>query len=213
MPIASLRYRYSFRAGAPGMPPQPSEKAQFLDGNGALPPRPAARQSGRGAEEWRRNSLKSRVSRPAKVSLEALFGERCEDIARTGAGEGGGDVGAGPEAPVRPLAVGAGQIGRDRLADQIVELGVGEDRARAANQRMDSRRRHVVERRVLGGRRGHESGRDERGDERSLLLAPRRDRLARGRKGEEPERQAFGDVGPLPPAGERREIVRRDAGD
>ena len=125
-----------------------------------------------------RSSLRDAGSRG-----DALFGERCKNIARTRAGEGGGDVGAEPEAPVRPLAVGAGQIGRDRLADQVVELGVGEDRTGAANQRMDSRGRRVVERRVFGGRRGHEAGRDERGDERSLLLAPRRDRLARGRKG------------------------------
>jgi len=67
MPIASLRPRYSFRAGVPGMAPQPRKKAQFVEGNGALPPRPAARQSGRVAEEWRRNSLKSLVSCPAKV--------------------------------------------------------------------------------------------------------------------------------------------------
>ena len=49
------------------------------------------------------------------------------------AGEGGGDVGAELEAPVRALAVGSGQVGRDRLADEIVELGVGEDRTGAAD--------------------------------------------------------------------------------
>src|SRR5208283_3337620 len=136
----------------------PRADLEGFDGCQLLRCVPAA-ASVRGRLEWRRNTLKRRnswmemglLARPAvgsgrrrmapqlleksrfapgKMSLEALFGERREDIARTGAGEGGCDVGAGPEAPVRPLAVGAGQIGRDRLADQIVELGVGEDRAR-----------------------------------------------------------------------------------
>ena len=63
--------------------------------------------------------------------------------------EGGGDVRAELEAPVRALAVRSGQVGRDGLADEIVELGVGEDRARAADQRMDGGGDGVGKRRVL----------------------------------------------------------------
>ncbi len=53
------------------------------------------------------------------------------------AGEGGGDVRADLEAPIRALPVRSGQVGRDRPADEIVELGVGEDRACAADKRVD----------------------------------------------------------------------------
>ena len=73
------------------------------------------------------------------------------------ASEGGGDVRADLKAPVRALAVGAGQVGRDRLADEIVELGVGEDRARAADQRVDRGGDRVGQRRILARRRDNEA--------------------------------------------------------
>ena len=41
-------------------------------------------------------------------------------------GEGGGDIQAGLEPPVGALAIGPGQVGRDRLADKVVELGMSE---------------------------------------------------------------------------------------
>ena len=50
-------------------------------------------------------------------------------------------------------------------------------------------------------------------DKAALLLAPRSDLLARLGQRQESEREPLGDVGALPPAGERRQIVRRDAGD
>ena len=48
---------------------------------------------------------------------------------------------------------------------------------------------------------------------RALLLAPGRDLLARLGERQKADRKPLGDVGALPPAGERREIMRRDAGD
>ena len=44
------------------------------------------------------------------------------------AGEGGGDVRADLETPVGALVIGARQVGRDRFADKVVELGVSEHR-------------------------------------------------------------------------------------
>jgi len=46
-----------------------------------------------------------------------------------------------------------------------------------------------------------------------VVLAALRDLLARPGKCEKAERQPLGDVCALPPAGQRREIMRRDAGD
>jgi hypothetical protein len=74
--------------------------------------------------------LASPLSRPS-------LGQRREDRLSAIARKGGGDVRAELDAPVGALAVGSGQVRLDRLADQIVELGVGEDRAGAADERVD----------------------------------------------------------------------------
>ena len=103
-----------------------------------------------------RRSANSAAPPPAGASWAALrppVGQRLKDRPRPMAGEGGGDVRADLEAPVRALPVRSGQVGRDRLADEIVELGVGEDRARAADQRMDRAGDRVGKRRILARRR------------------------------------------------------------
>ena len=90
------------------------------------------------------------LDRSRDCRLAAPRRQRSDDRARPGAGEGRGDVGTELEPPVRPFVVGAGQVGGDRLADEVVELGAREERARAADQRVGGRRDRVVERGVLG---------------------------------------------------------------
>ena len=94
------------------------------------------------------------------------------------AGEGGGDIRARFETPVGALAIRPRQIGRDGFANKVVELRVSEHRARAADQRVNGRRRGVRKRPVLP-LRSCEAGCSERAQKRALLLAPLRDRLAR----------------------------------
>ena len=61
-------------------------------------------------------------------ALRPPLGQRREDRLRPMAGEGGGDVRADLEAPVGALVVGSRQIGRDRFANEVIELGVSEHR-------------------------------------------------------------------------------------
>src|SRR5271170_2548397 len=117
------------------------------------------------------------------------------------AGEGGRDVRSELEAPVGALAVGSGQVGLDGLADQFVELSVGEARAGAADERMDGGGDGVGELGVIARARAYEAGGDKSGDEAAFVLAPAGDLLAGPGQGQETEREPLGDVGAAPPAG------------
>ena len=90
---------------------------------------------------------------------------------------------------------------------------MGEDRAGAADERVDGGGDSVGKRRFFAGARADEAGGDKGGDEAALLLAPPGDLLAGPGQGQEAEREPLGDVGAAPPAGERRQIVGGDAGD
>ena len=80
-------------------------------------------------------------------------------------------------------------------------------------KRVDRDGDRLRERRVGARRRGDEPRGEKRGDEAALLLAPRGDRLVRLGQIEKAEREPLADVRALPPAGERRQIMSRDAGD
>ena len=89
--------------------------------------------------------------------------------------------------PVRPLAVGAGQVGRDRLAGEVVDLGAREQRAGAADAARGpprrSRRRAAPRRRARrrSGRRraAPRRGRAFRRAARRSPRPPRRRRAGR----------------------------------
>ena len=135
-------------------------------------------------KKWREQGLSS-----------SPLGERGEDRLGAMACEGGVDVERRLEAPVGALAVGAGQVGLDRLADEFVELGVGEARAGAADERMDGRGHGVGELGVIARARADEAGCDKSGDEAAFVLAPAGDLRAGPGQGQETEREPLGDVG------------------
>ena len=151
------------------------------------------------------------VKRPESY-LSPPLGERRENGPRARAGEGGGDAQARLEAPVWALAIRSGQVGLDCFADEVVELGVGEDRASAADQRVNRGGEGAGERGFLARRGGEKSRGEKRVEKPAFLLAPRGDRLVRLGQGQTTEHDLLADVGASPPAGESRQVMGRNAG-
>ena len=117
------------------------------------------------------------------------------------------------EPPVGPLAVRSGQIGLDGFADEIVELGMSEDRARAADERMDGGGDGVGERRIFVWAESMKPAatraaiRPRFSSRRWAISSPALARVKR------PSDSRSAMSAPLPPASERRQIMGGDAGD
>ena len=121
-------------------------------------------------------ALRNIIASAERTNLPPPLRERFQNCARAGGGEDGPDVLSGPDAPVRALPIGPGQVGRDEFAGEIVALGAREHRACAADERMRRSYDRVVDRIVLGRACVDQSLRKQCGDEGLLVGAARRDR-------------------------------------